>query len=471
MTPLILSGGNGTRLWPLSRKLFPKQFHIVTGSHTLFQQTLLRLADYEMAPPVVVCNSEHRFIVEEQLTRIHHQQRQIILEPFGRNTAPAVALSALNLLDQGRDDLLLVLPADHIILNQEAFHQALDAAREDAENGSMVMFGIPATHPETGYGYIKTGQTLSANVLAVDQFIEKPDFLTATQYVNDGGYYWNSGMFLFRCSQFINELKTHSPKIHDACRSALDHSYTEADCLNVNSKYFAECPADSIDYAVMEKTDSACVIPLNAGWTDVGSWSALWDIQDKDEQGNSSSGDVMLEDCQNNLVHASSKLVAMIGLSDLMVVETKDAVMIAHKNNAQQIKDIVEKLSKSGRGEVEKHTQVFRPWGHYDSVDLGDRFQVKRITVQPGARLSLQKHHHRAEHWIVVSGTAKVTCDDKIFFLTENQSTYIPVTATHRLENPGKIPLELIEVQSGSYLGEDDIERLDDSYGRKVIAE
>ncbi|AQZ94188.1 mannose-1-phosphate guanylyltransferase/mannose-6-phosphate isomerase [Halopseudomonas phragmitis] len=469
MIPLILSGGNGTRLWPLSRKLFPKQFHALTGDHTLFQQTLLRLDLPGVESPLVVCNCEHQFIVEEQLDNIGMRAQQVLLEPFGRNTAPAVALAALQLVEQGRDELLLVLPADHLIANTQAFHQALERARLAAERGALVLFGVPARQPETGYGYIKAGGSGSGPVpgaLAVERFVEKPDLATAQSYVEDGSYFWNSGMFLFRCSRYLEELQRHSPDIYDTCRLALERSRREGENVHIDREVFECCPDDSIDYAVMEKTSAACVVPLSAGWTDVGSWTALWEVQDKDARGNVALGDVLLQESSNNYVHATNKLVTLIGLDDLVVVETRDAVMIAHKDKAQQIKDVVNRLAADGRDEVHSHVQVFRPWGNYDSVDLGERFQVKRITVQPGARLSLQMHHHRAEHWVVVSGTAQVTCDDKTFLLTENQSTYIPVASVHRLANPGKIPLEIIEVQSGSYLGEDDIERLEDVYGR-----
>jgi mannose-1-phosphate guanylyltransferase / mannose-6-phosphate isomerase len=469
MIPLILSGGNGTRLWPLSRKQFPKQFHALTGEQTLFQQTLSRLRLPGIEPPLVVCNSEHRFIVDEQLGQIKMRAQTIMFEPFGRNTAPAVALAAMHLMDQGRDELLLVLPADHLITDDSSFNSAVECARQAAEGGAMVLFGVPAQKAETGYGYIKVGAADSGPVpgsMQVEQFVEKPDSATAQRYVDEGGYCWNSGMFLFRCSVYLQELERLSPDIFEASKLALDRSLREDGCIHINAEAFASCPDDSIDYAVLEKTETACVVPMSAGWTDVGSWSALWDVREKDAQGNVIVGDALLQDSRNNYVHATSKLVALVGLEDMVVVETRDAVMIAHRDKAQQIKDVVGRLTHSQRGEVNNHVQVFRPWGSYDSVDLGDRFQVKHITVQPGARLSLQKHHHRAEHWVVVRGTAQVTCDDKTFLLTENQSTYIPIASVHRLTNPGRIPLEIIEVQSGSYLGEDDIERLEDVYGR-----
>ncbi|MFN3581269.1 MAG: mannose-1-phosphate guanylyltransferase/mannose-6-phosphate isomerase [Pseudomonas sp.] len=469
MIPLVLSGGNGTRLWPLSRKQFPKQFHALTGDLTLFQQTLKRLEGCVDAAPMVVCNSQHRFIVNEQLHDLGKDAYTILLEPFGRNTAPAVTLAAMQLIADGRDELILVLPADHLITDDASFRAALKLASEAAETGALVLFGVPAQHPETGFGYIKCGESGSgpvAGAVSVEAFVEKPDHELAVQYVADGGYYWNSGMFVFRASSFLDELRVHSPDIFDTCQLALSQSRRDGKHIEIDSKAFECCPDDSIDYAVMEKTRAACVVPLTAGWSDVGSWSALWEVQPKDARGNVVRGDVTLQDCRNSYVHSSNKLVSVVGLKDVVVVETKDAVMVAHKNRVQDIKQTVNGLERQGRSEVSNHTLVYRPWGSYDSVDLGNRFQVKRITVNPGAHLSLQMHHHRAEHWVVVSGTAQVTCGDKVFLLTENQSTYIPVASVHRLANPGKIPLEIIEVQSGGYLGEDDIQRLEDVYGR-----
>ncbi|MFI8384457.1 mannose-1-phosphate guanylyltransferase/mannose-6-phosphate isomerase [Pseudomonas sp. NPDC079086] len=469
MIPLILSGGSGSRLWPLSRKLYPKQFLALTGSATMFQQTLKRLALEGMGKPIVVCNEEHRFIVSEQLAAIDCKAQSILLEPFGRNTAPAVAIAAMHLIAEGRDELLLVLPADHVIEDLQVFHTALGVARKAAEQGEMVLFGVPAERAETGYGYIKTGgakSALSAGVLKVEQFVEKPDLATASRFVAQGDYFWNSGMFLFRCSRYLEELQRHDPDIYDTCQLALSRSKADLEFIRIDPGSFECCPDNSIDYAVMEKTDRACVVPLAAGWNDVGSWSALWDVQDKDSNGNSHAGDVVMHDSHNCLVHSQSKLVTLVGLDDMVVVETKDAVMVAHKDRVQDVKQLVNTLTAQGRTEAQDHCQVYRPWGSYDSIDNGNRFQVKRIVVKPGASLSLQKHHHRAEHWIVVSGTARVTCDEKSFLLWENQSTYIPIAAIHRLSNPGKIPLEIIEVQSGSYLGEDDIERFEDVYGR-----
>lgn len=468
MIPVILSGGSGSRLWPLSRKQYPKQFLALTGEHTLFQQTLERLVFEGMEPPMVVSNQEHRFIVQEQLEALDLKTQSILLEPFGRNTAPAVAIAAMKLMAEGRDELLLILPADHVIDDQRAFQRALALATNAAEKGEMVLFGVPADRPETGYGYIKSGDErgLPDGVIRVERFVEKPDEARAQQFVEDGGYFWNSGMFLFRASRFLEELKKHDADIYDTCLLALERSQHDGDLISIDAATFECCPDNSIDYAVMEKTRRACVVPLAAGWNDVGSWSSIWEVHDKDIDGNVTMGDVMVHDSHNCLVHGNGKLVSVIGLEDIVVVETKDAMMIAHKDRVQDVKKVVNQLDAAGRSETQNHCQVYRPWGSYDSVDMGGRFQVKHISVKPGARLSLQMHHHRAEHWIVVSGTAQVTCDDKTFLLTENQSTYIPIASVHRLANPGKIPLEIIEVQSGSYLGEDDIERLEDVYGR-----
>ncbi|PSS56832.1 mannose-1-phosphate guanylyltransferase/mannose-6-phosphate isomerase [Pseudomonas sp. BBP2017] len=471
MIPVILSGGSGSRLWPLSRKQYPKQFLALTGEFSLFQQTLQRLAFEGMQSPLIVCNHEHRFIVNEQLERIGVQGHSTLLEPFGRNTAPAVAMAALQLLAEGRDELMLVLPADHVIEDRPALHQALEVARAAAEEGEMVLFGIPVERPDTGFGYIKASRTGDAGAMhpgayRVSHFVEKPNAELARELVRAGGYYWNSGMFLFRASRYLDELLKHEPGIYDACALALERSHRSGNVMTIDSETFECCPDNSIDYAVMEKTSRACVVPLAAGWNDVGNWSSLCDVHEKDQAGNVLKGDVMTHDSRNSFVHSSGKLVALVGVDDLVVVETKDAVMIAHKNSVQDVKALVNSLDLKGRSETQSHCAVYRPWGCYDSVDNGIRHQVKRITVKPGAQLSLQMHHHRAEHWVVVSGTAQVTCDDKVFLLAENQSTYIPIASVHRLANPGKIPLEIIEVQSGSYLGEDDIERLEDVYGR-----
>jgi mannose-1-phosphate guanylyltransferase / mannose-6-phosphate isomerase len=472
MIPVILSGGSGSRLWPLSRKQFPKQFLALTGDDTLFQQTIKRLRLPGMQPPLLVCNQEHRFIVQEQLKEQQLETQATLLEPFGRNTAPAVAIAAMKLLAEGRDELLLILPADHVLEDQAAFEAALQVAQKAAEHGEMVLFGIPASRPETGYGYIRSmaDDSLPRGVVRVQSFVEKPDEERARAFVESGDYFWNSGMFLFRASRYLEELKQHDPDIYDTCLLALERSTIEDDLVLIDAATFECCPDNSIDYAVMEKTRRACLVPLNAGWNDVGSWSSIWDVHAKDSNGNVTKGDVMVHNSRNCLVHGNGKLVSVIGLDDIVVVETKDAMMIAHRDHVQDVKTVVKQLDAQGRSETQNHCEVYRPWGSYDSVDMGGRFQVKHISVKPGATLSLQMHHHRAEHWIVVSGTAEVTCDDKVFLLTENQSTYIPMTSVHRLSNPGKIPLEIIEVQSGSYLGEDDIERLEDVYGRSKAA-
>ena len=473
MIPVILSGGSGSRLWPLSRKQFPKQFLALTGERTLFQQTLQRLAFDGMQSPVVVCNQDHRFIVKEQLDGLGLSTQALLLEPFGRNTAPAITLAAMRLLAEGRDELLLVLPADHVLADQQAFQRSLAVARKAADKGELVLFGIPAERPETGYGYIRcdlAAQDLPEGVSRVLQFVEKPDAERARSFVESGDYFWNSGMFMFRASRFLEELKLHDADIYDNCLLTLERSQASGEELKIDPASFACCPDNSIDYAVMEKTRHACVVPLTAGWCDVGCWSSIWDVHDKDEHGNVVKGDVLLHDSRNCLVQGNGKLVAVLGLDNVVVVETKDATMVAHKDRVQDVKLLVKALDAKDRPETQNHCQVYRPWGSYDSVDMGGRFQVKRITVKPGASLSLQMHHHRAEHWIVVSGTAQVTCNEKTFLLTENQSTYIPVGAVHRLANPGRIALELIEVQSGSYLGEDDIERLEDVYGRATEA-
>ncbi|MDR6959122.1 mannose-1-phosphate guanylyltransferase/mannose-6-phosphate isomerase [Pseudomonas brassicacearum] len=473
MIPVILSGGSGSRLWPLSRKQFPKQFLALTGEHTLFQQTIERLVFEGMDTPIVVCNKDHRFIVNEQLSNRKLEAQRILMEPFGRNTAPAVALTAMMLVNEGRDELMLVLPADHVIEDQKALQRALALATVAAERGEMVLFGVPATKPETGYGYIKSTNDalLPEGVSRVSHFVEKPDVKRATEFVNAGGYFWNSGMFLFRASRFLEELKKHDPDIYDTCLLTLERSEQTADTITLDEATFACCPDNSIDYAVMEKTQRACVVPLSAGWSDVGCWASLWEVNEKDTNGNVTKGDVVLQDSRNCMIHGNGKLVSVIGLDNIVVVETKDAMMIAHKDKVQGVKQMVNTLNAQGRTETQNHCEVYRPWGSYDSVDMGGRFQVKHISVKPGACLSLQMHHHRAEHWIVVSGTAEVTCDENVFLLCENQSTYIPIASVHRLRNPGKIPLEIIEVQSGSYLGEDDIERFEDIYGRSTPIE
>lgn len=465
MIPVILSGGSGTRLWPLSRGQYPKQFLPLASDHTMLQETLLRLNGLEgLKAPIAVCNEGHRFILAEQLWEIGAKPSAIILEPVGKNTAPAVAMAALTA--ESEDDVLLVLPADHVISNLEAFHQAIAQARVLAEQGFLVTFGIVPTEPETGYGYIKRDTRQQGAAFNVAAFVEKPDLDTAKRYLQSGDYFWNSGMFAFKAGVFLQELSKFNPEMLSVCRQALEAAKVDLDFTRLDKQLFSTCPADSIDYAVMEKTDKAVVIPLDAGWNDIGSWSALWDVTDKDVFGNAIKGDVLTVDTQNSFIYAENKLVAVIGVSALVIVETADALMVAPKDRVQEVKDIVAQLKERGRSEAETHRKVYRPWGHYDSVDGGERHQTKRIVVKPGARLSLQKHHHRAEHWVVVKGTALVTKGEEKILVSENESIYIPIGTVHCLENPSMIALEIVEVQSGSYLGEDDIVRFDDQYGR-----
>ncbi|HFK2883464.1 mannose-1-phosphate guanylyltransferase/mannose-6-phosphate isomerase [Stenotrophomonas maltophilia] len=463
IVPVILSGGSGTRLWPLSREAYPKQFLPLVGDDTMLQATWKRVASIAGAAPIVVANQEHRFMAAEQLRECKVLPQALILEPVGRNTAPAIAIAALQGLANGDDALLLVLPSDHVVRNEAAFHAAVKQAALAAESGKLVTFGIVPTAPETGYGYIKAAA--GEGVRAVDRFVEKPDLATAEQYVASGEYFWNSGMFLFKASRYLKELEALQPAILAACRQALDKAARDSDFIRLDAEAFAASPNDSIDYAVMEKTADAAVVPLDAEWNDVGSWSALWEVSDKDADGNACHGDVIALDCKDSYAYGN-RLIAMVGLQDIVIVETDDAVFVGHKDRVQDVKEIVGQIKRDGRSEAAAHRKVYRPWGAYDSIDNGARFQVKRITVKPGATLSLQMHHHRAEHWIVVSGTAEVTRGDEVILLSENQSTYIPLGVTHRLKNPGKLPLELIEVQSGSYLGEDDIVRFEDQYGR-----
>jgi|SRR5690554_3073038 len=466
ITPVVMAGGTGSRLWPLSRQLNPKQFLKLCGEITLFQQTLARLDGLKTAAPTIICNDEHRFMVAEQLRQLGVKGASILLEPVGRNTAPAVALAAIKARDVGEDPILLVLAADHYIQNADAFREAVWQATPLAEQGKLVTFGIVPQHAETGYGYIQRGVELEAAGYHVAGFVEKPNIEKAEEYLASGDYYWNSGMFLFRASAYLGALAEFQPDILEACERAMAKGTEDLDFVRVNEPAFAACPDDSIDYAVMEKTSDAAVVPLDAGWSDIGSWSALWEIGEKDEASNVSKGDCITLNTTNSFVHADHKLVATVGVDNLVVVETKDAVLVVHKDAVQSVKNVVNIIKSDGRHEHMNHREVYRPWGVYDSIDNGERYQVKRITVKPGAKLSVQMHHHRAEHWIVVSGTAKVTNGEKEFLITENQSTYIPIGQVHCLENPGVIPLELIEVQSGSYLGEDDIVRLEDQYGR-----
>lgn len=465
--PIIMAGGSGSRLWPLSRQLNPKQFlPIANPDFSMLQATIHRLEGLDAALPQLICNEQHRFLAAEQLRLLGLDQTSILLEPIGRNTAPAIAIAALQARSDGNDPVLLVLAADHVIQNVIAFQSSIRTALPLAESGQLVTFGIVPTHAETGYGYIEKGELVGSGGFTVNRFVEKPDLSTAQEYLNSGNYFWNSGMFMFRAGRYLEELEKFRPDILDICRKAWLGGSQDMHFVRVDEQIFASCPDDSIDYAVMENTNDAIMVPMDAGWSDIGSWSALWDISEKNEQGNVFKGDVIDHQSSNNYVLADSRLVATVGVEDLIIVETKDAVLVAHKNNVQDVKKIVEKLKLNSRNEHINHREVYRPWGVYDSVDNGHRYQVKRITVKPGAKLSVQMHHHRAEHWIVVSGTAKVTNGDKTYLVTENQSTYIPIGQVHALENPGVIPLELIEIQSGSYLGEDDIVRFEDKYGR-----
>lgn len=435
----------------------------------MLQETLLRLSEWpEVSAPVVVCGNDHRFLVAEQLREIDVAPLAIMLEPIGRNTAPAIAAAALSLQKSGEDAMMLVLPADHVIRDVLAFHQAVQLAAVAAAAGSLVTFGIRPTAPETGYGYIRLGESLAdcVGTYAVGSFVEKPDPETAAGYLASGDYFWNSGMFLFRPDVYLAELARLQPEMSELTRKAFEGSYRDLDFCRLEEKSFSACPSDSIDYAVMEHTNLAAVVPADIGWNDVGSWTALWEVQGRDAEGNSLRGDVFVERVQDSLIRAESRIVAALGVKDLIIVETPDAVLVAHKDCAQDVKKVVDHLKRNGRSEHEEHSRVYRPWGWYESIDNGERFQVKRIMVKPGGKLSLQMHHHRAEHWVVVSGTAAVTHDDKTVLLSENQSTYIPIGVKHRLENPGKLPLHLIEVQSGGYLGEDDIVRFEDTYGR-----
>lgn len=464
MIPVILSGGSGTRLWPLSRGQHPKQFLPLVTDYTMVQETLLRLDGIPgLAAPITVCNEDHRFMMAEQLWEIGIKPSAIILEPVGKNTAPAVALAALSAFSP--DDVLLILPADHVIADIPGFQAAVIAARKLAEQGYLVTFGIVPTAPETGYGYIQRATAID-EAFRVEAFVEKPDLPTATRYLESGEFFWNSGMFAFTAGNFLAELEKFNPAMLAACHEALAAAKVDLDFTRLDKALFSACPADSIDYAVMEKTDKAIMIPLDAGWNDVGSWSALWEVIEKDASGNAVHGDVLALDSHNSFIHAEHRLVTVVGADNLVVVETSDAVMIVTKDRVQEVKDIVNQLKQQQRSEPDVHRKTYRPWGHYDAVDSGHRHQTKRIVVKPGAKLSLQKHHHRAEHWVVVKGTALVTKGDEQVLLTENQSTFIPLGVIHCLENPGVIPLEIVEVQSGSYLGEDDIVRFNDQYGR-----
>ncbi|MFZ5638283.1 MAG: mannose-1-phosphate guanylyltransferase/mannose-6-phosphate isomerase [Pseudomonadota bacterium] len=467
LQPVLLSGGSGTRLWPLSREAYPKQFLPLVGEDTMLQATWRRVEALSSRPPLVVANEDHRFLVAEQLRVIGAPTPRIVLEPVGRNTAPAIAAAALIAVRDGADPLLLVLPSDHVVRDAEAFRAAVLKAAPAAANGALVTFGIVPQAPETGFGYIQADAeaAMADGVRRVLRFVEKPDAAAAQRYLDDGGYYWNSGMFLFRASRFLDELGRYRPDILAAARAACAHLDPDGEFLRLDREAFAASPSESIDYAVMEKTDAAMVLAVDIGWNDVGSWSALWDVSEQDADGNAHHGDVIAIDTRNSYAYAR-RLVALVGVDDLVVVETDDAVLVASKDKVQEVKQVVARLKAGQRTQAALHREVHRPWGSYDSIDMGARFQVKRIKVKPGASLSLQSHAHRAEHWIVVSGVARVTRNHDVFELFANQSTYIPIGAKHRLENPGAEMLELIEVQSGDYLGEDDIVRYEDVYGR-----
>lgn len=459
-----MAGGSGSRLWPLSRSAFPKQFLALDNhnSLTMLQSTLDRISGMSASEAIIISNEDHRFVVAEQL-RTFGQEARIILEPAGRNTAPAIALAAMQAMAHGDDPVMLVLAADHIVQDTEAFQDSIRKAQVVADAGKLATFGIVPTAPETGYGYIKRGSKEGDAAYVVDKFVEKPQLEVAKQYVASGEYYWNSGCFMFKASVFLEELKKYSPEIYECCSKATNGTTEDMDFIRVDKSEFLKCPDDSVDYAVMERTDKTVVVPMDAGWSDVGSWSALWEVSEKDSSGNVIHGDAITEDTEGCYIYAPNKLVASVGVKDIVVVETKDAVLVAHKDNVQQVKKIVEHLKAEKRAEFREHREVYRPWGKSDAIDGGERYKVNRITVQPGKKQSLQMHYHRAEHWVVVSGTAKVSSDGKEQIISENQSLYIPVGVSHMVENPGKIPLELIEIQSGSYLSEDDVVRLEES--------
>ncbi len=477
LIPVVLSGGSGTRLWPLSREKYPKQLLPLIGEDSLLQATVRRmegLKDVQLGAPLVVCNEEYRFVIAEQL-RLMGKKSSILLEPVGRNTAPALTLAALAALREGGDPVLLVMPADHVIIDTKSFQAAVLKGMTLAAQGEVITFGIRPDSPETGYGYIQSGEPLDdEGACRIACFVEKPDLATAQAYVNAGFYFWNSGLFMLQASVWLSAIAFCRPDILTACRAAWEQGSIDGDFLRVSRSAFMQCPTDSIDYAVMERIaagesslPAGAVIPLSAGWSDVGTWDSLWEVLPKDHDGNVSRGDVMLHDCHDVLVMSQDRLVACVGVEDMVVVETPDAILVAHMSRTQDVKKIVDDLKHRGRPEGQLHRKVFRPWGWYDGVDSGERFQVKRIVVKPGAALSLQMHHHRAEHWIVVRGTAKVMRGDETYLVSENESTFIPLGTRHRLENPGCLPLEMIEVQSGSYLGEDDIVRFEDAYGRE----
>ena len=469
IVPVILSGGSGTRLWPLSRSMRPKQFIQLIDELSLFQQTLKRLEALDsVAAPIVVCNEDHRFMVAEQMHELGISHDTIILEPCARNTAPAIASAAIALANRegGGDEVMLVLPADHLIDGENEFSEAISQALSAAEQGNLVTFGVSPQKPATGYGYIRCEQSSQTSWRRVQEFVEKPDEKTAKHYVDSGNYYWNSGMFVFSANHYLTALGRHCPSILEHATQSINQATSDLDFLRLDVQSYQQCDGISIDYAVMEHANNVALVPLHSQWSDIGSWGSLWETGDKDAEGNVTKGDVLLEGVEDSYIHAESRLVTALGVKGLIVVETHDGLMITNHEHDQDIKKIVSRLIDNKRPEAELHRKAFRPWGNYDCLDKGERFQVKRIMVKSGQSTSMQRHLHRAEHWIVVSGTAEVTCDDETFMLTENEAAYIPLGSTHRLRNPGKTPLEIIEVQSGSYLGEDDIERIDDQYGR-----
>lgn len=467
LVPVIMAGGTGSRLWPLSREHHPKQFLTVEGEFSMLQNTIRRLSPLLVGEPVVICNDSHRFLVAEQLRAIDKLANNIILEPVGRNTAPAIALAAFCALQNadGEDPLLLILAADHVIRDEGAFIEAINHAESLATLGKLVTFGIVPTHAETGYGYICRGEVIDDEAYTVAEFVEKPDYDTACHYIESGKYYWNSGMFLFRASSYLNELKNLSPDIYNACEKAVGRINPDLDFIRIDKDAFTLCPSDSIDYAVMEHTKLAAVVPMNAGWSDVGSWSSLWDISQKDQQRNVLHGDIFTHSSEDNYIYSESAFISTIGVNNLVIIQTADALLVSNKDSVQDVKEVVDYLKSNNRSEHQKHLEVFRPWGKYTVIDSGDNYLVKRISVKPGEKFFAQMHEHRVEHWIVVSGTARVTKGEHTFIVSGNESTFIPVNTVHALENPGVIPLELIEIQSGSYLGEDDIIRLEQRSG------
>ena len=465
ITPIILSGGNGTRLWPISRKNYPKQFINLVNDTTLFQDTIKRLPN-EINDPLVVCNEEHRFIVAEQLRQIDSGNKGIILEPVGKNTAPAIAIAAMNLLTENEDPILLVLSADHLIINNNKFHKTIQLAKTIAEQGKMVTLGVKPTKAEIGYGYIEVTNKEDNEFYNIVSFTEKPNLKNATKYFESGGYYWNSGIFIFKASLYLNELKKYAPEIYSACKKSYSKVQKDLDFIRVNNEEFSKCPNVSIDYAVMEKTKTGVVVPFDGGWSDIGSWESLWDSKSKDNHNNVCEGDVILNKVNNSYVHSSNRLVSVHDVSNIIIIDTPDALLVSNKQSSQDIKSIVQKLKSDNRSESTIHRKVYRPWGYFDSIDSGPGFKVKRIFVNPLSKLSLQKHQHRSEHWVVIKGIALITCGENKFKLKENQSTYIPRGEIHRLENYGNKTLEIIEIQTGEYFGEDDIIRLEDDYKR-----